>query len=83
MTFMQFMEIVGYIGTGLVIVSMLMTSLTRLRIFNMCGSFCSMLYAIAARAWPVVVLNAALLIIQIVQLIRLYRIKKATPPDGE
>ncbi len=68
MTFLQFMEVVGYIGTGLVIISMLMTSLTRLRIINMCGALLSMLYAIAAAAYPVVLLNASLIIIQLVQL---------------
>ncbi len=73
MTFLQLMEIVGYIGTALVIISMLMTSLTRLRIINMCGAGLSMLYAVTAAAYPVVVLNAALILIQIVQLVLMRR----------
>ncbi len=71
MSFLLFMEIIGYIGTGLVIISMLMTTLVRLRILNMCGALLSMLYAIAVRAWPVVILNAALILIQVFQLIRM------------
>ncbi len=80
MKFMLIMEIIGYIGTGLVIISMLMTSLMRLRIINMCGAFLSMLYAISAHAWPVVILNAALIVIQIIQIIRLRWGRKTDSP---
>ncbi len=68
MTFSHMMEMIGYIGTACVILSMLMTSLVRLRIINLCGALLSMLYAISAGAYPVILLNAALIIIQIVQL---------------
>ncbi len=68
-------EIFGYIGSALVIISMLMTSVVKLRIVNMCGALISTIYAIIVGAWPVVVLNAALIIIQIVQLCRLRKEK--------
>ena len=41
-----YLEIVGYIGTILVVVSMMMSSLTKLRIVNICGSIISTVYAI-------------------------------------
>lgn len=63
-------EIFGYIGTALVLTSMMMTSVVKLRVVNMCGSFISMIYAIITKAWPVVLLNAGLIIINAIQLIR-------------
>lgn len=68
-----YLEIFGYIGTAFVLISMLMTSVVKLRIFNAAGALISMIYAIFCNAWPVVVLNGSLLIIQIVQLIRLHK----------
>ncbi len=70
MTFGIFMEIFGYIGTAVVITSMLMTSVTKLRIVNICGAVISLIYAAYCNAWPVVLLNGALAMINIIQLIR-------------
>ena len=64
-----FLEIFGYIGTALVIVSMMMSSLKWLRIFNMSGSFINTVYAVCVQAWPVVLLNATLLVINAIKLI--------------
>jgi len=71
-----YLEIFGYIGTALVIVSMTMTSLVKLRIFNMCGGFISLIYAICVNTWPVVVLNVCLISINLVQTIRELRSKE-------
>ncbi len=72
-----FLEIFGYIGTALVIVSMMMSSLKWLRIFNMSGALINTVYAICVQAWPVVLLNAALLVINGVKLMTAgYRAKK-------
>ncbi len=76
MTFDMWMEIFGYIGSGLVIISMLMTSVVKLRVINMCGATISAVYAAVIAAWPVVLLNAALILIQILQLIRLQKEKQ-------
>ena len=68
-----YLEIFGYIGTALVLISMMMTSVKRLRIVNMSGAVISMIYAALVRAWPVAVLNLGLTAIHIVQLCRLRR----------
>lgn len=68
-------EIIGYAGTALVLTSMMMTSVVKLRIINAAGSLASLIYAIAIGSWPVVFLNASLLVINIAQLIRLNRVK--------
>ena len=69
-----YLELFGYLGTGLVLLSMMMTSLEKLRWINLAGSVVSMLYAIATRTWPVVLLNLGMILINAVQLIRLKRI---------
>lgn len=63
-------EIIGYSGTLLVVLSMMMTSVIKLRIINICGSILSMTYAIISNTWPIVLMNGALIIINILQLIR-------------
>ncbi len=72
------LEIFGYIGTALVIVSMLMTDINKLRIINISGGFISLIYAICVNTMPVVVLNATLITINIIQLIKSLRAAKNT-----
>ncbi len=70
-----YLEIFGYIGTALVIISMMMTSVLKLRIINMCGGVISLIYAVLTNTWPVAVLNACLVCINFVQTIRQLRKK--------
>lgn len=71
-----YLEIFGYIGTALVILSMLMTSMLKLRIINMCGGLISLIYAILRNTWPVAVMNFCLISINLFQTIREIRQKK-------
>ena len=71
-----YLEIFGYVGMALVLVSMMMTSVKWLRILNMSGALICAIYGILTNTWPTALLNIGLLIIQIVQLIRLYRMEK-------
>ena len=68
-----YLEIFGYIGTALVLLSMMMTSVVKLRLINTIGSLISMIYAFLSGAWPVVFLNLGLIIINVWQLIKLSR----------
>lgn len=70
-----YLEIFGYVGTALVLLSMMMTSVVKLRLFNTVGSVISMTYSFLCGAWPVVFLNLGLIIINVYQLIRLGRTK--------
>lgn len=65
---MIILEAFGYIGTVLVIVSMLMTSIFKLRIINICGSVISTIYSALVGAWPIVVMNACLAVINLYQI---------------
>lgn len=71
-----YLEIIGYIGTALVILSMMMSSVVKLRIFNICGSVISLGYAILTMTFPVALLNLVLIVINTIQLINHYRAKR-------
>lgn len=65
-----YLELFGYLGTALVLLSMMMTSLTKLRAFNIAGSVITTVYALLMGTFPVAFLNVGLIIINTVQLIR-------------
>ena len=78
-----YLEIFGYTGTALIVISMLMTSVTKLRVVNICGSVISMIYAAHCHTWPIVLLNLTLIVINVCQLIRAYRQGKRTATESE
>lgn len=65
------LECLGYLGTVLTLMSMMMTSVVKLRTWSATGSFISMIYAIICGAWPVVFLNVGLILINTYHLIRM------------
>ena len=69
-------EIVGYIGSVLVVVSMLMSSVIKLRIFNVIGSIISLTYAFIVGAIPLVLMNACLIVINVYNLFKLLKSQK-------
>ena len=69
----MWLEIFGYTGTVLVVVSMMMKSLTKLRIVNMSGSVISAIYAGICGAWPIVVMNICLFAINGFHLIKAHK----------
>lgn len=66
-------EIFGYVGTVLVVVSMLMTSVVKLRIINMAGNIISAIYGLIIGSFPLALMNISLLIINIYNLHKLYK----------
>lgn len=72
-----FLEAFGYLGTTLVVISMMMSSVTKLRIVNMSGSVISAIYAAICGTWPIVVMNVCLFVINGAQLIRGAKAKRA------
>ena len=70
------LEVFGYIGSGLILLSMMMTSVEKLRWFNISGSVISMIYGAVMGTWPVVFLNVGTISINVVQIIRLHRKKE-------
>lgn len=70
------LELIGYTGSLLVIVSMLMTSVVKLRIINTVGSviFCG--YALAIHSYPTAAMQVCLIIINMINLHKLNNTKK-------
>ena len=64
-------EAIGYLGSGLVLVSMLMKSVVRLRVINTVGSVIFTVYAIIIRSYPTAVMNACLVLINLWHLMKL------------
>ncbi len=72
----MYVEIIGYIGSLLVVVSMLMTSVVRLRVINMIGSAIFTGYALAIHSYPTAALNFSLVCINGYNLAALFKGKK-------
>lgn len=71
-----YIELFGYIGSALVVISMLMTSVVKLRVINTIGSVISGTYAIIITSYPLAIMNICLLVINIYNLVKLFRPNK-------
>lgn len=67
----------GWIGSAVLVYSLMQTRITRLRIFNLIGCFLAIAYNAVLGVWPSVGLNATLAVINIVHLTRVWRTRHA------
>ena len=65
-------EIIGYLGSALVIVSMMMTSMIKLRYFNASGCILTIVYTVIIGSYPVLALNSILLLINSFHIFKYY-----------
>ena len=72
------LEIFGYLGSILVVVSLLMTSIIKLRILNLAGSLISGIYALLIGSFPLALMNGCLIMINIINLYKLMKTKNGT-----
>ncbi|MBR4745029.1 MAG: YgjV family protein [Oscillospiraceae bacterium] len=81
-------EAVGYLGSALVLVSFLMSSVVKLRIVNTVGSLVFAVYALIIHSYPTAVMNFALVCINLHFLWKLrrkdpsYRLVTLKPEEG-
>ncbi|MDX1658995.1 MAG: hypothetical protein R3343_09265 [Nitriliruptorales bacterium] len=61
-------ELIGYVGSGLVVVSLMMRSILRLRIVNLIGALVFTVYGVLIDAPPVWVVNGAIVLIDLYHL---------------
>lgn len=73
MSDMNWIEIVGYVGSALVLVSFLMTSVFKLRVVNTIGSLIFSVYALIIHSYPTAIMNICLVLINLRFLWRLSR----------
>ena len=69
----MFLELVGYFASLLVLVSLLMTSVVKLRVINMVGSLIFAIYALCIGSLPTAVMNFCLVGVNIFYLVRMAR----------
>jgi hypothetical protein len=70
-------ELIGYLASGLVVLSLLMTSVLRLRVIGLIGATVFATYGLLIDALPVVVTNAAIIVVHGYHLWRLLRARAA------
>ena len=81
-------ELFGYLGSFLVVVSMLMSSVVKLRVINIIGSTISGIYAFIIGSFPLALMNTCLIIINAYNLLKLknesrrYEIVKGDTSDA-
>lgn len=64
-------ELIGYIGSIIIVVSMLMTSVIKLRLLNMLGGIIFSVYALMIHSYPTAIMNIVLSIINLVNIHKL------------
>ena len=69
-------ELIGYLGSILVLISMLMSSVIKLRIINTIGSIIFTFYAFAIQTYPTAILNVILVGVNIYNIIKLLKSTK-------
>ena len=71
-------EMVGYIGSALVLVSFFMSSIFKLRVINTIGSLIFTVYAFIIHSYPTAVMNICLVAINIYYLVKMSNTGKET-----
>ncbi|MGH7871132.1 MAG: hypothetical protein ACREQO_02810 [Candidatus Binatia bacterium] len=71
-----FLELIGYGASALITISMMMSSILRLRIFNMAGAAAFAIYGLLIHAYPVAVLNGIIVVVNAYYLVRMLRAKE-------
>ncbi len=70
------LEIVGYAASGLIAISLMMSSILRLRLINMVGAVAFAIYGLLIQAYPVAVLNGLIALINVYHLRRMFQAKE-------
>ena len=71
-----YIELVGYVGSGLIAVSMMLSSILRLRLINLAGAAAFTVYGILIGAIPVAILNGLIVVVNALHLLRMLRVKE-------
>lgn len=66
-------EVFGWIGSGLLVVSLLQGKMLRLRVVNTIASVMLVLYNVLVETWPMVGMNAAVIVINVWHIVRILR----------
>ena len=70
-------EVFGWIGSGLLIVSLLQGKMLRLRVINSIASAMLVFYNVLVETWPMVAMNAAVIVINAWHIWKITRERRA------
>ncbi|HEX2208709.1 MAG TPA: hypothetical protein VHG93_13565 [Longimicrobium sp.] len=81
-------EVIGYAASALVAVSLMMSSILRLRLINLAGSAAFALYGVLIHAYPVAAMNGFIVLINLFYLYRMLRTREyfrllSVEPDSQ
>ncbi|MCG9731736.1 YgjV family protein [Shewanella sp. Isolate13] len=66
-------ELIGYLGSVVIAISLLLTNITRLRYLNSAGCLMMVVYALLIGAYPVVLMNCICIMINIYHIVKVER----------
>ena len=81
-------EVIGYVASALVAISLMMSSILRLRLINLVGSAAFALYGVLIHAYPVAAMNGFIVLINIYYLYQMLRTREffrllSVEPDSQ
>ena len=76
---MAWVEVLGWAGSVLLIISLLQTRVLRLRLLNTVAAVVLIVFNALISVWPMVAMNVAIVVINMVQIVRL---RSAAHPEG-
>ena len=76
-------EIFGWIGSALLIASLLQGRMLRLRVINSVASAMLVLYNVLVETWPMVAMNAAVIVINVWHIVKIVREDRAAATTTE
>jgi len=70
----NYLELLGYLASILVALSLMMRSLYKLRVINLVGALLFSIYGVSIGAYPVAALNAFIVLVNIYYLRQMFKI---------
>lgn len=71
-----YIELIGYVASALIALSMMLSSIVRLRVINLAGALAFTIYGILIGAIPVAILNGLIVLVNARYLLRMLRAKE-------
>ncbi len=79
---LNMVEVIGYLASVMVAISLMMKDIVKLRSLNFIGCALFSAYGVAIEAWPVAGMNAFIACINVYYLVKMYRAKTLTPAQA-
>lgn len=73
MNTLNIVELIGYAGSVIVVISLTMRSVVKLRLINLVASLLFIAYGLLINAWPIFILNCLIMVINIYYLRQMQR----------